>query len=96
MLIRIVWEFVDPTATLPKFALEGVRLIAGAMPAPVTGTLKGELLALLVTVTLPDTLPAVVGANTTLRVADAAAFTVIGVVSPFPLNPVPVATTLAT
>jgi len=95
--IRIVWEFVEPTVTLPKLALEGVRLIAAwrdCAPVPVREMVSGELVALLVTVTLPDALPAAVGANTALTVAVAAAFKVKGTVIPFTLNPVPLAAML--
>jgi len=64
-------------------ALEGVRLIAAwrdCAPVPVREMVSGELVALLVTVTLPDALPAAVGANTALTVAVAAAFKVKGTV----------------
>ena len=95
--IRIVWEFVEPTVTLPKLALEGVRLIAAwraCAPVPVREMVSDELVALLVTVTLPDALPTAVGANTALRVAVAAAFNVKGTVIPFTVNPVPLAAML--
>ena len=52
------------------------------------------MVALLVTVTLPDALPAAAGANTALRVAVAAAFNVKGTVIPFTVNPVPLAAML--
>ena len=92
MFVRVKFcDFVCPSTTLPKAKLAGVMLNPGCTPVPVTGTVNGELLALLVTVTLPDALPAVVGANTTLRIALAAAFTIMGVVIPFTANPVPVA-----
>jgi hypothetical protein len=55
---------------------------------------SGELFALLVTVTLPEALPPVVGANTTFRVAVVAAFNVNGAVIPFTLKPVPLAAML--
>src|SRR5258708_10598428 len=93
----MVWELVEPTATLPKFALVGVTLIEawrGCAPVPVREMVSGELVALLVTVTLPDALPVTVGANTALRVAVAAAFNVKGTVIPFTVNPVPLAAML--
>ena len=57
---------------------------------PVKGMVSGECSASVVIVTLPDALPAVVGANTALSVTVAAAFNVSGVVIPFTLKPVPV------
>src|SRR5258708_5117960 len=63
-------------------------------PVPVREMESGELLALLVAVTLPEALPAAVGANTALRVTVAAAFNVKGTVIPFTLNPVPLAAML--
>lgn len=62
----------------------------GCAPAPVKVMVSGECSASVVIVTLPDTLPAAVGANTALRVTVAAAFKVNGVVIPFTLKPVPV------
>ena len=66
----------------------------GCAPEPVIGMVSGELFALLVTVTVPEALPEVVGANTTFRVALAAAFIVMGAVIPLTLNPPPVAVML--
>jgi hypothetical protein len=49
----------------------------------------GELLALLVSVMLPDAFPVTVGANFTVRVVEPPASTVTGVVKPLSLNPAP-------
>lgn len=51
---------------------------------------SGELVASLVTDTLPDALPPAVGANTTLSIVEDAAFNVKGVVIPFAVKPAPV------
>ena len=66
----------------------------GCATVPLSEIVSGELVALLVTVTLPDALPPVVGANTTFRVAVAVAFSVNGVVIPFTLKPAPLAAML--
>ena len=49
----------------------------------------GELLAVLVMVTLPERLPVVAGSNVTLNVVDCPAASVSGTVNPAALNPVP-------
>jgi len=95
VLVRVKFcDFVCPSTTLPKPKLAGVMLNPGCAPVPVSETVRGELVALLVTVTLPDALLAVVGANTTFRVAVAAAFNVKGAVIPFTLKPAPLAAML--
>jgi hypothetical protein len=82
-------DFVCPSTTLPKAKLAGEMLNPAWAPAPVKAIVRGELAASLVTVTPPDALPALVGANTTLRVTAAAAFKVKGVVIPFTVKPAP-------
>lgn len=89
-----VCDFVCPSVTLPKAKLVGVTLNPGCTPVPVSAIVRDELFALLVTVTVPVALPPVVGANTTFKVAVAAAFNVKGVVIPFSLKPVPLAAML--
>ena len=89
-----VCDFVCPSVTLPKAKLVGEMLNPGCVPVPVSEMVSGELFALLTTDTLPVALAAVVGANTTLSVAVAAAFNVKGVVMPFTLKPVPLAAML--
>ena len=59
-------------------------------PVPLTGMVRGDPFALLVTVTLPVVLPAAVGRNTTFKVAVAEGFSVAGVVIPVTEKPVPV------
>src|SRR6266404_270284 len=71
LVIVTVWEPVLPTAMLPKLMLVGLLLVSrkvGETPAPESATEIDELLALLVIVTEPVTLPTVCGANTTLKV----------------------------
>ena len=53
----------------------------------------GEFVALLVTLTLPDTLPAAVGANTTFSVADWFGVRVVPALRPLVLNPAPAGAT---
>jgi hypothetical protein len=57
-----------PTSTLPKARLVGLTVKAGCTPLPESVMVAGELVALLTTETLPVTLPATVGAKTTLNV----------------------------
>jgi hypothetical protein len=54
---------VPPTVTLPKAKLAGLAesVSIATTPVPVSGTLKGELPALLVIETLPEADPAAVG-----------------------------------
>lgn len=61
-----------------------------AVPVPLKDTVVGEFGALLVIVTLPVRLPAVVGANRTLNVAVPPAAIVVGRVSPLTLYAPPV------
>ena len=61
----------------------------GELPDPDSETVNGELVALLVMVTLPELLPVVVGANVTLSTVDCPAARVSGTVRPVKLNPVP-------
>ena len=61
---------------------------------PDRATVAGEFVALLVTVTLPFTLPAAVGANAMLSVADWLGVRTVPAVTPLALNPAPVTATL--
>jgi hypothetical protein len=81
--------FVTPTETFVKLTLDGVTEIAGCTPAPESAIVAGELVALLVTVRLPVTLPTAVGAKLTLsgRLLPAAIETVPE--RPLTVNPVP-------
>jgi hypothetical protein len=58
-------------------------------PVPDKETVAGEFVALLVTLTLPVTLPAVVGANTTFSVADWFGDKLVPALTPLALNPAP-------
>ena len=58
-------------------------------PVPVRAIVAGEFGALLAIVTVPFNVPAVVGANTALKVVLAPAATVFGVVKPVTLYPAP-------
>lgn len=83
----MVCELVEPTVTLPKLALEGVKLIEAckATPVPLSAIVEGEPGALLAIVIVPGRLPADVGANLALNVALAPAAIVLGVVNPLRL-----------
>jgi hypothetical protein len=64
--VFVIWSFcvaVVPTVTFPKATLAGLAdsVSTAATPEPVSGTLRGELPALLVIETLPEADPAVVG-----------------------------------
>ena len=59
----IVCVLATPTATFPKATLEGITEIIGLVPVPLTGIVAGELVAVLTTLRLPDTLPVAVGAK---------------------------------
>ena len=60
------------------------------MPVPLRAIVAGELAALLVTVTLPETLPAAVGAKATLKEVDCPEARVKGSARPLTANPLPV------
>ena len=85
-----VCDFVCPSTTLPKAKLAGEMFRPDCTPVPLTGMVRGDPFALLVTVTLPVTLPAAVGRKTTFRVVVAEGFNVAGVVIPDTEKPVPV------
>jgi hypothetical protein len=73
-----------PALTLPNVRLWGLadRVKEAATPVPDRVTVVGEFAALLVMVTVPLRLPAVVGANSTLKVVLFPAARVVGVTSP--------------
>src|SRR5207244_2624073 len=83
----IVWVLVVPTTALPKLTLGGVTESWGCTPVPLRAMVLGELGALLMSETLPDTLPVAVGANCTLKVLDCPAERVTGNISPLMLKP---------
>jgi len=87
-----------PTVTLPsaRVAGETASCPAGDAPVPETGIVKVGFVAVEVTVTLPLTAPADVGAKETVKVALFPVLSVSGVVIPLKLNPAPVTATLET
>jgi len=86
------WELELPTLMPVKLKLVGLAesVTVAAVPVPLRATAFGELGALLVMLTLPVKLPAVVGANRTLNVAVPPAEIVAGVISPLTLKAAPV------
>lgn len=92
VLVRLALsELLLPTFTLPKLRLVGFapsRKVA-ATPVPLRAIGSGELGALLTSETAPVTLPAAVGAKTTLNVALLPAAMVSGTVMPVRLKPLP-------
>ena len=76
-----VWEFVVPTTTLPKLALEGVRLMPACRPVPLTAITVLPPTEF-VTVTFPETVSAAVGLNATVSVCVCPGVKVSGVVTP--------------
>src|SRR5712692_6052894 len=78
MVTLAVPEFVNvigtgallPTSTLPKLTLAGLGVSCPCTPVPAREMAAGELVALLVTLTLPVTLPVTPGANNTFSVTD--------------------------
>ena len=86
-------ELLLPTVTFPNatpFVL-AVSDIVVATPVPESGIAVGEVAALLVSDIDPETAPAPVGANATLKVVFPPLAIVAGNASPLMLNPVPVA-----
>src|SRR5208282_3167953 len=80
------------TCTLPDARLVGFAVsVPCVTPVPDSAMLKLESDPLEVIVTLPLAAPLAVGANTTLNVVLCPAVSVTGSVSPFKLNPVPLA-----
>ncbi len=73
-----------PVATLPKLNAVGDAdmLTVAATPVPLSATVAGEFTALLAMLTVLFRVPAVVGANTALKVVVAPAATETGVVNP--------------
>src|SRR5262249_28436082 len=51
--------------TFPKLALDGDTEMSGCTPVPESAMAVGEFVAVLTTLTLPETLPAAPGANPT-------------------------------
>src|SRR6266852_6601992 len=78
-----------PTSTFPKLKLEGLGESAASVPLPVREATVGVLYALLLIETLPDALPAAVGANCALKVLDCPGARENGKVNPLMPKPAP-------
>ena len=80
-------EFELPAFTLEKLTLVGFAesVTVAAVPVPLTAKTFGELGALLAILTVPLRVPAVVGANKTLKVVLLPAASVAGVTRPLAL-----------
>jgi hypothetical protein len=78
-----------PVFTLPKLRLDELKesVFVDATPVPLRATVDGEFGALLTILTVPLREPAVVGANTPLKVTLLPAATVLGSVIPLTENP---------
>ena len=74
---------------LPGIQFNVTEWLTAAAPVPESEMARGELVALLLTATLPEKFPAVVGANVTLKEADCPAARVTGSAEPAALNPAP-------
>lgn len=79
-VFRIVsmWVFVTPTVTFPKLTLAGLTEICGCTPIPLNEITAGEFVAVLVTVTVPESVPVVAGANDAVNVLACPAARVTG------------------
>jgi hypothetical protein len=78
-----------PTFTLPKATFNGLGVKLPCTPDPVNGIERLEFAALLVIVTLPETLPDVVGANCPVKLTVCPAATVAGAAIPETLKAAP-------
>ena len=79
-----------PTEALPKVTLEGTTAICGWTPVPLSEIVNGEFVALLVTVTVPASIPVVPGAKFTLNEVDCPGGRLSGAVVPVRVYPAPV------
>lgn len=79
--IRIVCELAAPTTTLPRFALDGVKLMAACKPVPLTAT-TALVPCVLATVIFPLIVSAAAGLNFTLIACDWPGASVRGSVNP--------------
>ncbi|MGC1385728.1 MAG: hypothetical protein WA823_18275 [Candidatus Acidiferrales bacterium] len=82
-----------PVNWLPKFNEEGFATRLPSVPVAVIGMVIVPSFAVLVTVMLPEAVPAAVGANCAVKLVDWPAAIVIGVDAPVTLKPVPTAFT---
>jgi hypothetical protein len=92
VLVRLVLsELLLPRFTLPKLRLVGfaVSRKVALTPVPLRPIISGELGALLISETVPVTLPAALGLKAALNVALLPAAMVSGTVRPVMLKPLP-------
>jgi len=82
---------LDPVARLPKFSEEGDAESCSVVvtPVPPSGTTSDEFGALLISVMLPEAVPAEAGAKPMLNAEEPPAGTESGRTSPEEMNPVP-------
>src|SRR5215471_12708555 len=85
--------FVTPITTFPKLTLEGVTAMSGCTPAPLNNTADGELVAVLATLRVPETLPTAAGVNATTSESAWPGVRVTAPEKPLTLNPAPVQAT---
>jgi hypothetical protein len=85
----IDWVPLLPTATDPKFTLEGLALSWPCIPVPVNAIVAGEPGALLTIEMPPVAAPAEAGVKMAENDALLPALIVIGMLAPLMLNPVP-------
>jgi hypothetical protein len=84
-----LWDFVCPSATLPKLKLAGETDNPACVPVPLRAILSDGFDALLEIVIDPVVLPDAVGENVALNVILDEAFTVTGAVAPVTANTFP-------
>ena len=84
---------LKPTADVPGVHARPTEYVVGAVAVPLRAIVNGELLALLVTTTLPVGLPALVGSKTTVKDVDWPAARASGKLIPVVEKPVPVLAT---
>ena len=91
-----VWVFDTPRATEPKLTLAGTAAICGCIPTPLSAIVRLEALevlevpALLLTITLPLTVPMEGGVKVTVSETCLPAAKIKGTVIPLAVTPVPV------
>jgi hypothetical protein len=77
-----VCELLVLKVTFPKLICVGLAESKAVPPVPESGRVRGELVALLTRVRLPETLPETVGANATVKLKVDPGLMVSGRVSP--------------
>ena len=85
----MVCVLLAPVDTFPKATLVGMTEMDGCTPVPLSEIVAGEPVAVLTTVTLPETPPTAAGAKFTARDKLCAGASVAAPEKPLTLNPVP-------